>query len=178
MKNIIFLIFLSFFLLSCDEDKPAKDAPIPKIAWMEVSVTGVEQSRMLSGQLNPREGASLSFNNGGYVTDVKVDLGSKVKKGQVLARLSQRDPKSTYLSSQADFVNKESYYNRMKVARESKAVSQQDVADAKTELEIAASNLAISKKGLEDTVLRAPYDGTIKLMAVKVLRFLFMCQKH
>jgi len=49
----------------------------------------------------------------------------------------------------------------MKVARESKAVSQQDVADAKTELEIAASNLAISKKGLEDTVLRAPYDGTI-----------------
>ena len=50
MKNIIFLVFLSFFLLSCDEDKPAKDAPIPKIAWMEVSVTGVEQSRRLSGK--------------------------------------------------------------------------------------------------------------------------------
>ena len=85
----------------------------------------------------------------------------KVKKGQVLARLSQRDAKSLYLSSQADYVNKESYYNRMKVARESKAVSQQDVSDAKTELEIAASNLAINKKGLEDTVLRAPYDGII-----------------
>ena len=70
MKNIIFLVFLSFFLLSCDEDKPAKDAPIPKIAWMEVSVTGVEQSRRLSGQLNPREGASLSFN--------KVSLRGKV----------------------------------------------------------------------------------------------------
>jgi RND family efflux transporter MFP subunit len=92
---------------------------------------------------------------------VKVDLGTKVKKGQVLARLSQRDAKSLYLSSQADYVNKESYYNRMKVARESKAVSQQDVSDAKTELEIAASNLAINKKGLEDTVLRAPYDGII-----------------
>jgi len=88
-------------------------------------------------------------------------LGTKVKKGQVLARLSQRDAKSLYLSSQADYVNKESYYNRMKVARESKAVSQQDVSDAKTELEIAASNLAINKKGLEDTVLRAPYDGII-----------------
>ena len=134
---------------------------IPKIAWMEVKVTGVEQTRKLSGQLNPREGAALSFNNGGYVTDVKVDLGTKVKKGQVLARLSQRDAKSLYLSSQADYVNKESYYNRMKVARESKAVSQQDVSDAKTELEIAASNLAINKKGLEDTVLRAPYDGII-----------------
>ena len=92
---------------------------------------------------------------------MKVDLGTKVKKGQVLARLSQRDAKSLYLSSQADYVNKESYYNRMKVARESKAVSQQDVSDAKTELEIAASNLAINKKGLEDTVLRAPYDGII-----------------
>jgi RND family efflux transporter MFP subunit len=92
---------------------------------------------------------------------VKVDLGTKFKKGQVLARLSQRDAKSLYLSSQADYVNKESYYNRMKVARESKAVSQQDVSDAKTELEIAASNLAINKKGLEDTVLRAPYDGII-----------------
>ena len=53
MKNIILLIFLSFFLSSCDEDEPIKDAPIPKIAWMEVSVTGVEQSRRLSGQLNP-----------------------------------------------------------------------------------------------------------------------------
>ena len=174
MKKIIFLIFLSFFLSSCDEDEPTKDAPIPKIAWMEVSVTGVEQSRRLSGQLNPREGASLSFNSGGYVTDVKVDLGSKVKKGQVLARLSQRDPKSLYLSAQADFVNKESYYNRMKVARESKAVSQQDVSDAKTELEIAASNLAINKKGLEDTVLRAPYDGTITFKDVDPAQQVFI----
>jgi len=160
MKNII-LLFTIFFISSCGQDEPVKETPIPKIAWMEVKVTGVEQTRKLSGQLNPREGAALSFNNGGYVTDVKVDLGSKVKKGQVLARLSQRDAKSLYLSSQADYVNKESYYNRMKVARESKAVSQQDVSDAKTELEIAASNLAINKKGLEDTVLRAPYDGII-----------------
>ena len=160
MKNII-LLFIIFFISSCGQDEPVKETLIPKIAWMEVKVTGVEQTRKLSGQLNPREGAALSFNNGGYVTDVKVDLGTKVKKGQVLARLSQRDAKSLYLSSQADYVNKESYYNRMKVARESKAVSQQDVSDAKTELEIAASNLAINKKGLEDTVLRAPYDGII-----------------
>ncbi|MBT6392309.1 MAG: efflux RND transporter periplasmic adaptor subunit, partial [Nitrosomonadales bacterium] len=160
MKNII-LLFIIFLISSCGQDEPVKETPIPKIAWMEVKVTGVEQTRKLSGQLNPREGAALSFNNGGYVTDVKVDLGTKVKKGQVLARLSQRDAKSLYLSSQADYVNKESYYNRMKVARESKAVSQQDVSDAKTELEIAASNLAINKKGLEDTVLRAPYDGII-----------------
>ena len=160
MKNII-LLFIIFLISSCGQDVPVKETPIPKIAWMEVKVTGVEQTRKLSGQLNPREGAALSFNNGGYVTDVKVDLGTKVKKGQVLARLSQRDAKSLYLSSQADYVNKESYYNRMKVARESKAVSQQDVSDAKTELEIAASNLAINKKGLEDTVLRAPYDGII-----------------
>jgi RND family efflux transporter MFP subunit len=160
MKNII-LLFIIFFISSCGQDEPVKETLIPKIAWMEVKLTGVEQTRKLSGQLNPREGAALSFNNGGYVTDVKVDLGTKVKKGQVLARLSQRDAKSLYLSSQADYVNKESYYNRMKVARESKAVSQQDVSDAKTELEIAASNLAINKKGLEDTVLRAPYDGII-----------------
>ena len=160
MKNII-LLFIIFFISSCGQDEPVKETPIPKIALMEVKITGVEQTRKLSGQLNPREGAALSFNNGGYVTDVKVDLGTKVKKGQVLARLSQRDAKSLYLSSQADYVNKESYYNRMKVARESKAVSQQDVSDAKTELEIAASNLAINKKGLEDTVLRAPYDGII-----------------
>ena len=160
MKNII-LLFIIFFISSCGQDEPVKETLVPKIAWMEVKLTGVEQTRKLSGQLNPREGAALSFNNGGYVTDVKVDLGTKVKKGQVLARLSQRDAKSLYLSSQADYVNKESYYNRMKVARESKAVSQQDVSDAKTELEIAASNLAINKKGLEDTVLRAPYDGII-----------------
>lgn len=161
MKNSIFLMFLIFLISSCGKDEPVKEMPIPKIAWMKVSVQGVEQTRKLSGELNPREGASLSFNNGGYVTDVNVDLGTKVKKGQVLARLSQRDPRSTFLSAQADYMNKDSYYKRMKVARESKAVSQQDVADAKTELEIAASNLAIAKKGLDDTVLRAPYDGII-----------------
>jgi len=62
----------------------------------------------------------------------------------------------------------------MKVARESKAVSQQDVADAKTELEIAASNLAISKKGLDDTVLRAPYDGTITFKDVDEAQQVFI----
>ena len=161
MKNIIYLIVLSFFIASCSKDEPVKELPIPKIAWMEVSISSVEQTRRLSGQLDPRVGASLSFNNGGYVNDVNVDLGSVVKKGQVLARLNQRDAKSLYLSAKADFVNKESYYSRMKEARKSKAVSQQDVADAKTELDIAASNLAINKKGLEDAVLRAPYDGII-----------------
>ena len=174
MEKIIFLIFIIFFISSCGKEEPVKETPIPKIAWMEVKLSGVEQTRKLSGQLNPREGASLSFNGGGYVTDVKVDLGSKVKKGQVLARLSQRDAKSIYLSSQSDYVNKESYYNRMKVARESKAVSQQDVADAKTELEIAASNLAISKKGLDDTVLRAPYDGTITFKDVDEAQQVFI----
>ena len=174
MKNSIFLMFLIFFISSCGKDEPVKETPIPKIAWMEVSVQGVEQTRKLSGQLNPREGASLSFNDGGYVTDVNVDLGTKVKKGQVLARLSQRDPKSIFLSAQADYVNKDSYYKRMKVARESKAVSQQDVADAKTELEIAASNLAIAKKGLDDTVLRAPYDGTITFKDVDAAQQVFI----
>jgi multidrug efflux pump subunit AcrA (membrane-fusion protein) len=70
MKNII-LLFIIFFISSCGQDEPVKETPIPKIAWMEVKVTGVEQTRKLSGQLNPREGAALSFNNGGYVTDVK-----------------------------------------------------------------------------------------------------------
>ena len=46
-------------------------------------------------------------------------------------------------------------------ARESRAVSQQEVADAKNNFDMAKANLSIVKKSLEDTNLRAPYNGVI-----------------
>ena len=97
----------------------------------------------------------------GQVIRIPVKLGDQVKKGQVLAVLDSSDFQNNFNSAQSDLRNKESLYQRMLKARESRAVSQQEVADAKNNFDMAKANLSIVKKSLEDTNLRAPYNGVI-----------------
>jgi multidrug efflux system membrane fusion protein len=161
MKNFSTLIIVSIFLVSCGEKEAPQNETLSSIAWMEVNSSSVNQIRKLAGELVPELGGPLSFGVQGQVIKIPVALGDKVKKGQILAQLDTSDFQNDFNSARSDLANKASLYKRMLKARKSRAVSQQEVSDAKNGFDMATAALAIKKHRLDDTDLRAPYDGII-----------------
>lgn len=161
MRLLCLILISSIFLISCSKKEEPQEEIIPAVAWMEITASGVNQTRKLAGELVPELGGPLSFGVNGQIVKISANLGDRVKKGQVLAELDSSDFQNNFNSAQSDLRNKESLYQRMLKARESRAVSQQEVADAKNNYDMAKANLAIVKKSLADTQLKAPYNGFI-----------------
>jgi len=123
--------------------------------------------------------ASQKSNIGPSVTGILdktfVAVGDRVKEGDPLFEIRQTDYVTRLQEAefqvklaQADFTNAKSEYERVSELKASGVVSrgqmdkiqaQYSVADAR--LGIARANLAKAKQALDDTTVRAPYDGVI-----------------
>jgi RND family efflux transporter MFP subunit len=113
------------------------------------------------GTLDADTGVDLSFEVGGRIVEFPVVRGQKVEKGDILAKLDDSDYKNQVKDSQAQLDLAESTFARTKKALEINAVSQEDYSQAKANRDAAKAKLAIDKKSLDDTVLRAKFGGTV-----------------
>jgi RND family efflux transporter MFP subunit len=95
------LLFLSALLLAftaCDVgNKPASGGrgssspPVRKVQTARVAERRIERSIIALGSLIAHESATLSAKVPGRVESIPVDLGSRVRRGEVLARIEPRD---------------------------------------------------------------------------------------
>ncbi len=177
MKKAVLLFAFSNVLLlsSCGEKETELKEVIRPIAWTQVKISNFDQVRRLSGVIQPVEATNLSFQVGGKVESVKVNLGEVVKRGDTLAILDQRSFKLSQQSSQASLQQAQSKlreteneYKRYSELLKQGQVSQSGFDNAKAAFESAESavnlsqaQLNISLKDLNDTLLTAPYNGKI-----------------
>ena len=84
-------------------DKPPQAAPPLRPALvMVVGQTAVEQGMVLVGEVKSRYESNQGFRIGGKIIERKVEVGSVVKKGQILARLDAADTNLTAAAAYAD----------------------------------------------------------------------------
>ena len=107
------------------------------------------------------EEASISFRIPGELLEYPATSAAIVEKGQLLARLDDRDSKNEVAARQADFDLAESDFRRIQSLREKQMVSQSDYDNANTRLKAARVNLQLANDRLSDTVLTAPFAGRI-----------------
>lgn len=75
------------YLDSAEEDEPPVDAPETVVGVAPVQLSDeFEINRRFLGQIEAAQTANLSFENGGYVTEMLFEEGQAVREGQVLAR--------------------------------------------------------------------------------------------
>ena len=173
--RIILLTIMIIFLLGCNEENPSQKKPIRPIIWTEVSLSSLNQIRTLSGIIAPVEAAALSFEVSGKIDAIEVNLGDKVVKGQELARLNQRSlalaqrsAQAKYQQAKVNLADAENSYNRYLKLIKQGVVSQSGFDNAKahydssnSQVDVAKAQVDISIEDLQDSVLRAPYDGII-----------------
>ena len=121
---------------------------------------GMDKVVEFPGQIMAVRQSWKAFEVGGRITEMPVKEGQEVRKGQLLARLDQRDYKSARDHAQAQFRVAESVEGRLRTLEGKGGVSQQALDLAERDLRIAAANLEQAEKALEDTSLLADFDGS------------------
>jgi len=128
-----------------------------------------------SGYVVAQREASVSSKGTGVLVYLGVVEGDKVKQGQIIARLDDRDivaqfdqAKSNLQLYEAQLKESENNYNREKELLDRGLSSQQSLDQAEANYKTLLANIDIAKAGiraaevaLENMIIRAPFDGTV-----------------
>lgn len=102
MNRFIMLCLSGSVLFGCSSGEPAVVKPRPvmtEVISLEKGSFGVE----LSGEIQARYASSLSFQVSGKISKRYVDVGARVKKGQLLVELDNRDYQLQLEQAQAKY---------------------------------------------------------------------------
>ena len=179
LKTACWILCLLFVTAACKQEVEIVEV-VRAIKTITVKEQATQQVVKFSGLVAAVDSSGLSFEVGGNVETVNVDIGDRVKKGKVLAVL---DPEPYQL--EVDAINAElvrargevdktrSQYERHKRIYEqgAGAASYLDVAEynykaAKSSVNYQVARLDQAKRNLRKTKLLSPYNGTIAWRAV------------
>ena len=149
-----------------DGDTPKADSTPPPVRPVKSTVVGAAKALMplhFPGVVDASTGVSLSFEVSGRIVDFPFahSRGQQVEAGTVLARLDDRDYSNKVVNAEAELAYADSNYQRMKAAVAKNAVSKDEYSSSRASAEKARAALAIARKALNDTVLKAPFAGVI-----------------
>lgn len=123
---------------------------------------------LISGSLLPDEEVDLSFETSGKIIEINFEEGSKVHKGQLLAKVNDRQLQAQLQRLVGQLKLAEDRVFRQNALLERDAVSKEAYEQVKTELSTLNADIEIVKANIALTELRAPFDGVIGLRQVSV----------
>lgn len=157
---------------------------IGSLAFVGAAYLTVDHFRFVETDNAQIEGHAvlLAAKVGGFVAKTNVTDGQRVKKGDVLVEIDDRDYKNTLQQVKSDLVSIEARKrdseknNRRLVDLYSKgAVSQQQLdtvstayAEAKAKFDAVSAQVAQAELNLENTKIRAPSDGIVARKSAEV----------
>ncbi|MEZ5042444.1 MAG: efflux RND transporter periplasmic adaptor subunit [Saprospiraceae bacterium] len=125
-----------------------------------IRYTGVIQSGY-SGVVEAKKTTALSFATMGTITEIFVEEGQAVSKGQLLAKVNASNAQNVYQVALASLQQAEDAYRRMKPMKENGTLPEIKWVEVETGLAQAKASVAITQKGISDCSLYAPASGVI-----------------
>jgi RND family efflux transporter MFP subunit len=174
---ILSALLIIFVLSACREEPPAPVERIRAIKTITVSDQASGKIRKFSGVVEAADSSSIGFEVSGNVREVRVDVGDRITKGQVLAMLDKRTYNLNVTAAEAEVGRAEvqladkrndlDRYQRINkqdpgaVSQAALDQSQAAVDSARKQVQFTKSQLNLAQRDLAKTVLRAPFDGVI-----------------
>lgn len=151
-------------MAGCSHQEPVKTAIIKKDISVQVEkpviYDGIIQAEY-SGVVEAQKTTVLSFATLGTITEILVEEGQQVKKGQLLAHLNAATAQNAYDAALASQKQAEDAYKRMKPMKENGTLPEIKWVEVETGLSQAKSSVAIALKNITDCNLYAPANGVI-----------------
>ncbi|HEU4556147.1 MAG TPA: efflux RND transporter periplasmic adaptor subunit, partial [Chitinophaga sp.] len=170
MKRIVLLIGLYALLChtGCKSTKGEEKEPETKYfvtspVKMDTSVT-----QEYVAQIRSIRNIELRAQEKGYLQDIFIDEGRAVKAGQLLFKIMPKIYEAELLKAQAEAKAAEIELQNTKALADRNVVSQNELAMAKAKLEKAQAEAALAKTHLAFTEIRAPFDGIIDRLPLKL----------
>ncbi|MGH7497319.1 MAG: efflux RND transporter periplasmic adaptor subunit [Gemmatimonadales bacterium] len=146
---------------ACKKDAPPPAPPPPEVAVVQVQPARVPTTFEFTGETQPYRRVEVRARVDGVIESRPFTEGTVVKPGQVLYRLDRVRPEAAYRSASARYENAKRTLERLEPLLQQSAVAQQDVDNARADMEAAEGALAEAKKNLDDTVVRAEIEGRV-----------------
>ena len=167
MKKVCFVaVAVCLSLLASCGKKESKQEAVEAVNVKEMTV-GENSSPVMdgnygySGTVEEVSGSSLSFTTGGTIMQLKVKVGDRVSKGQLIASVDPTQVKNSYEMAHATKMQAEDAYKRMKQLHDKGSLPEIKWVEAQSQLQQAVSAESIAKKSLADCNLYAPFSGVV-----------------
>lgn len=116
-----------------------------------------------TASLLPDEEVELSFETSGKVVGIFFEEGSRVKKGDLLAKINDKPLQAQLLKLQAQRKLAEEKEFRQRQLLDKDAISRESYDQISTELQSLQADILLIEARIDETELRAPFDGTVGL---------------
>lgn len=158
--------------MACDSetssDKNVQDIARPA-KLMTIGQVGTQNLLSFPAVIQSQKLSELTFEVGGVLEELLVVEAQKVKEGDVLATLDQRDLNEKLNSARAQYDNAEAEYQRALRLIKEDAISRSKLDERKSKRDVNKATFKTAKKALDRTVLRAPYSGAIAKISIEKL---------
>lgn len=171
---IVILTLVGVSCSSSDEKKMQQDDPISVVTQTAGFVQGTATHRF-SGTVTSDRTVNMSTKVMGRITQLDVEEGDFVKKGNVLVRIKddnlqaqKRQVESSLMEAKAGLQNVKTNYNRIKNLYEQESATKKELDDISTQYEMAKAKVKTLESKLQEigdtldyTLLTAPFDGYV-----------------
>lgn len=177
VNQLVFTLLATVLLGACQKEVAEPPKRIRAVKTIVVSERAFDQLRKFPGTVEPVDNSNLSFEVNGVVQEVRVDVGKRFKKGQVLAVLDRKpfqlnveSAKAALSRARAQLEEKQRAYERERriQAEDPGATTEKAVEQAQAAYESQRQNVSynqaqlnLAERDLANTELRAPFKGTV-----------------
>ncbi len=133
----------------------------PRVRLADVKRSPGVRHLVLQGEARPFAEVTLYAKVAGYLRDLRVDKGDRVKVNQVLATVIAPELDAQYLAAEADARNKRVNAKRLTALAPSGVVSAQELEQGQAAADVAEATQAALANQRDYRVIRAPFSGVV-----------------
>ncbi len=173
VSNLIYLVIAAVFV-SCNRDN-ASEQSAQQFNLMEIEAKEISLNSTYSASIRGKQDIKIIPRVDGYLTDILIKEGSKVREGQTLFVVDQvafkaalQAAKASVAICEANVAEATLIYDSKKALHNKQVVSDFDLTSAENALNIAKANLLqakaqedAAKNNLSFTVIKSPSDGVV-----------------
>lgn len=160
-------MFVILYGTSCKPKKEEKEEAGKFTATSPV-VVDTSFTKEYVSQIKSVRNIEIRAQEKGYLQNIYVDEGQYVKAGQLLFRIMPKIYEAELLKAQAEAKAAEIELQNTKTLVDKNVVSKNEQAMAEAKLDQAKAEMALAKLHLSFTEIRAPFDGTVDRLPLKL----------
>ncbi|MGD9991715.1 MAG: efflux RND transporter periplasmic adaptor subunit [Salinivirgaceae bacterium] len=131
-----------------------------------IKPTNMSELIYSTGSLIPDEEVELSFETSGKIVGIYFNEGTRVKKGDLLAKINDRPLQAQLLKLEAQLKLTQEREFRQRQLLDRDAISQESYDQVATELQSIQADIKLIQAHISETELRAPFDGIVGLRMI------------
>lgn len=161
-KNVFFILIVLLVSFSGCSNKKGREEKIRTVRIDTVRVYGENKQVIFPGKVLAASDINLAFRVSGPLLSIPVEAGAFVRKGQVVARIDPRDYETQLAATEAEYKGIKGEVERIIALYEKGSISPNDHEKAVAALKQITAKYEAHQNALNDTRLRAPFDGYIQ----------------